>query len=82
MSLPGGDMRPSVISSIFGAVGRELQQFVLSAAGISPVCALSGLLPSHAMLKPDSDNRTSSISPKRIEKDQVKAKGASRPTGG
>ncbi|KIM32585.1 hypothetical protein M408DRAFT_19973 [Serendipita vermifera MAFF 305830] len=36
MSRSGEDTRPSVISSIFGVVGRELQQFVLSAAGINP----------------------------------------------
>ena len=35
------DTRPSVITSILGAVGRELQQFVLNAAGVSAVgCSL------------------------------------------
>lgn len=39
MSGGANETRPSVISSIFGVVGRELQQFVLNAAGVNPVCA-------------------------------------------
>jgi hypothetical protein len=43
MSGGTNEARPSVISSIFGVVGRELQQFVLSAAGVNPVCTLTAL---------------------------------------
>lgn len=49
MSGGGNEAHPSVISSLFGVVGRELQQFVLNAAGVNPVCHLGGPFMSQAL---------------------------------
>ncbi|KAG8756857.1 hypothetical protein FRC14_002611 [Serendipita sp. 396] len=52
--------RPSLITSVLGVMGRELQQFVLSAAGVNQVCHRSWA-PRHTLNKAKLEiNRSSS----------------------